>query len=239
MAYFDDLQDALSGPRIERYRSKNGTNLETAINYFWNISLCEALYPCLNALEITLRNAIHIAATAAYKSEFWFDQPGVLLQRQPDQIQGARRKVRDRNKQVTAGRIIAELHFGFWTTLLSDPYHSSFWMPQKARVLRNAFPYMTNANRTRGNIHRRYDLQRYLRNRVFHFEPVWDGIEVPIQQTTTVLNVRDMHNNAIEAIGWISPTTRDSVLTIDHFDDTFRHGKARIEAALQSRFEIP
>lgn len=98
---------------------------------------------------------------------------------------------------------------------------------------------MTNANRLRSNIHRRYDTQRYLRNRVFHFEPVWDGVEVPIQQTTTVINVRQMHNEAIEAIGWISPTTRDSVLTIDHFDDTSHKGKARIESALQHRFHLP
>ncbi len=42
----------------------------------------------------------------------------------------------------------------------------------------------------------------------------------------------------IEAIGWISPTTRDSILLIDHFDDTFRYGKARIEADLRLRFKL-
>lgn len=239
MSFFDDLARAVSHPRIERYRPQNGQDFETAVYYFWNISLSEALYPCLNALEVTLRNSIHEAATAAYKSEFWFDQPGVLLQRQPDQVRAARTKVRDRKKSPTAGRIIAELHFGFWTTLLSDPYHNSLWMPRKARLLKDAFPNMTNARRVRSDIHRRYDMQRYLRNRVFHFEPVWDGVEVPIQQTTNILSVRDLHNEALEAIGWISPTTRDSVLTIDHFDDTFYDGKARIETALQRRFGTP
>lgn len=43
----------------------------------------------------------------------------------------------------------------------------------------------------------------------------------------------------IEAIGWISPTTRDSVLAIDHFDDTYHNGKARIDAALRLRFHLP
>jgi hypothetical protein len=236
--FFENLERAVSNPRIERYRPQNGSDLEVAVNYFWNISLCEALYPCLNALEITLRNSIHVAATAAYSSEFWFDTGGVLILKQPGQVQAARKKVRDRKRSPTAGRIIAELHFGFWTTLLSDPYHSSFWMSGKARMLKEAFPNMINANRVRSDIHRRYDTQRYLRNRVFHFEPIWDGVEVPLQQVTTILNVRDMHDEAVEAIGWISPTTRDGVLAIDHFDDTYHNGKARIEAALRQRFNL-
>lgn len=95
---------------------------------------------------------------------------------------------------------------------------------------------MTNATRARGDIHRRYDTLRYLRNRVFHFEPVWDGVQVPIKQTTTILNVRDLHAEAIAAIGWISPTTRDSILILDHFDDTYHNRRARIEAELRRRF---
>lgn len=238
MTYFDDVKGAISDPRLERYRPKDGTDQETVVNYFWNISLCEALYPSLNALEITLRNAIHQAATNSYGTEFWFDQPEVLKQRQPGQVQAARYRLTERGRPHTAGRIIAELSFGFWTTLMSDPYHSPFWMPGKARLLKDAFPHMTNARRIRGDVHRRYDTQRYLRNRVFHFEPVWDGVDVPIQQTTVTLNVVDMHDDAIEAIGWISPTTRDSILLIDHFDDTFRHGKARLEADLRQRFNL-
>lgn len=238
MPFFADLERAVSHSRLERYRLQNGTDLEAAINYFRNISLCEALYPCLNALEIMLRNSIHLAATAAHNSEFWFDQPGVLNQRQPSQIQAARNRLSSRKRPHISGRIIAELSFGFWTTLLSDPYHSSFWMPRRARLLKAAFPNMTNASRVRGDIHRHYDTQRYLRNRVFYFEPVWDGVPVQAQQTTTILNVRDMHAGAIEAIGWISPTTRDSVLLIDHFDDSYHNGKARIEADLRQRFDL-
>lgn len=236
MTYFDDFRHAVSDPRIERYRSPNGTDRETVANYLWNISLCEALYPSLNALEITLRNAIHRAATDSYGAEYWFDQPGVLQQRQPRQVQAAKHRLSERGRPDSAGRIIAELSFGCWTTLLSDPYHSSFWMPGRARLLKDAFPHMTNAKRIRGDIHRRCDTQRYLRNRVFHFEPIWDGVDVPAQQTT--ISVMDMHNDAIEAIGWISPATRDSILLIDRFDDTFRHGKARIEAGPRHRFDL-
>lgn len=238
MPFFAGLERAISHPRIEGYRPPNGSDFDAAVNYFWNIALCESLYPSLNALEITLRNSVHRAATNVYQNAYWFNQAGVLNRGQPDQVRKALKRLSDRGRSHTDGRIIAELGFGFWTTLLSDPYHSSFWMPQRAKLLKAAFPHMTNATRVRGDIHRRYDTQRYLRNRVFHFEPVWNGVPVQIQQTTTILNVRDMHGEAIEAIGWISPTTRDSVLLIDHFDDTYSNGKARIDADLRQRFNL-
>ncbi len=238
MPLFDELELAVSHPRMERYRPQNGSDFATVANYFWNMALCEALYPSLNVLEITLRNGVHQAASRVHNSEFWFDQPGVLTFQQPGQIRDARRRLTGRGRPLTAGRIIAELSFGFWTTLLSDPYHSSFWMPRRARMLKDTFPHMTNAIRIRGDIHRRYDILRYLRNRVFHFEPIWDGVPVPFQQAVSMHHVADLHNEVIETIGWISPTMRESVRILDHFDDTYHTSKARIEAELRRKFGL-
>ncbi len=236
--YVAELEQAVSSPRLAGYRSPSGSDLDMAVTYFWNIALCESLYPALDALEITLRNSIHRAATQIHGTEFWFDQPGILTMRQPYQVRDARGRLTQRGRPHTAGRIVAELHFGFWTTLLSDPYHSPFWMPERAQMLKKAFPHMTNATRIRGDIHRRYDILRYLRNRVFHFEPVWNGVPVPLQQTVSIHNVEDMYADVLEAIGWISPAVRDSVMLLDHFDDTRYSGKAHIEKALRERFDL-
>lgn len=42
----------------------------------------------------------------------------------------------------------------------------------------------------------------------------------------------------IEAIGWINPAVRDSILILDHFDDTYNNGRARIETELHQRFGL-
>lgn len=220
-AFLADLEIAVSSERLERYRLEEKDGITTASNYLWNIALSEALYAPLSALEVTLRNTIHRSAADRFQTEFWFDLPGVLLFRQPDAVIRARRLLDRDKKPQTAGRIIAELNFGFWTTLLSDPYHASFWMPDKAKMLKAAFPHMTNAQRIRDDIFARYNSLRILRNRVFHFEPIWNRDDLPLQ-----------HEQMLEAIGWISPTVRDSLQAIDHFSDTFTNGHAAIVAAL-------
>lgn len=237
-AFIAELDRGISHPRLARYRPRDGSDLDMAVTYFWNIALCEALYPTLDALEITLRNGVHRAAERIHGTEYWFDQPGILQKRQPQQVRDARGRLTERGRPHTAGRIIAELHFGFWTTLLSDPYHSHFWMPGRASMLKESFPHMSNAQRIRGDIHRRYDTLRYLRNRVFHFEPVWDGVPIPFKQTVAISNVEDLYRDALEAIGWISPVLRDSVRLLDHFDDTYQNGRQHIEAELRQHFAL-
>jgi hypothetical protein len=95
------------------------------------MALSEALYPTLHGLEIALRNAVHAAATDIYGTSYWFNQHSAInpkstpASRQHHSINTARAKVTNRKVEVTPGRIIAELNFGFWTTMLSGPYEQS------------------------------------------------------------------------------------------------------------------
>lgn len=201
--------------------------MQMAVNYFWNIELSEALYPGLAALEVTLRSSVHEALTSRDGTEMWFRtqlEPGQLREYADAYLN----LVRDlKGQRPKSGQIVAQLTFGFWTTLLSQPYHQSLWTPHKSALLRAVFPYLPRIPNNRQFVHQRYNNLRLLRNRVMHHEPIlyrqnlfqeWEGM--------------------MESIGWISPTTRDSVLAIDHFDDSFHNCKARSEAALRQRFNL-
>jgi len=115
------LQAPISRVRLESYRSPGDTDLETIVNYLFNIELSEALYPSLHAVEVSLRNSIHSAASSHYRSEFWFDQAGVILPAQENKIREARNELEKFGKPQTAGRIIAALSFGFWVNLFNRP----------------------------------------------------------------------------------------------------------------------
>lgn len=119
-----DLQFPIARARLESYRPPNGTDEQMLSNYFWNIALCEALYPGLNMLEISLRNAIHSSLTTEFGTDLWFDIPNLLKRWQPGEIAEARNTIANRGNQVTADRIVAELKCGFWTTILSRDYHA-------------------------------------------------------------------------------------------------------------------
>ena len=196
-------------------------------NYFWNTALCEALYPTLDALEIALRNTIHSAATDVYTTEFWFDRPGVLLKTQPNAIRVARDALLRRSAPVTVGRIVAELHFSFWTYLLSSPYDRPLWQPTGYRLLREAFPHVPFRQRTRKAVHNRYDAIRRLRNRVFHYEPIWNRA-----------NLAQDHRDILEAITWISPTLGDTVQHFDRFPSVLADGRQALERRLTNHLAL-
>jgi hypothetical protein len=218
-----DLAHPISSERLGRYRrqSSETSEIEAIANYFWNINLSEALYPSLHALEISLRNSIHTAACSVYRSEFWFDTPELLIRWQPTEIQRAREHLARMNKPQNPGRIIAELRLGFWTTLLSGPYERRLWKPNGFEMLRLSFPYMPPRFRTRKRVYDRFNKLRQLRNRVFHFEPIFDSPTL----------VHD-HNAIVEAINWISPKLAEVVTVQDRFMDVHRLGWAQVRHQL-------
>ena len=220
-----DLQKALSEERLESYRSPQGTDLDMLVNYFWDIDLAEAIVPCLHAAELALRNSIHDAFTAKYETDMWFYIPGVLEPGQLGQLSRALSQLADRRAAPTPGRIVAELMSGFWVTILSDPYNQRVWQPQSFAMLRTVFPY--SGTLPRQAIQTRFNTIRKLRNRVFHFEPIFDRP-----------NLSQEHADIHEAIGWISPTLQRSILAVDNFPDIV-NGRAQVEMNLKTQLGIP
>lgn len=70
-----DIELHISSPRLHTYSQLAGTdNIEKLIGaYQWNKRVASALYPILQCLEISLRNAIHTAATRHFGTPDWYD----------------------------------------------------------------------------------------------------------------------------------------------------------------------
>ena len=62
------------------------------INYYWNICLCESLYPTLSAVEVALRNTIHAAISTQFK-DHWFDNQELVLKDEHEKVVNARKKL--------------------------------------------------------------------------------------------------------------------------------------------------
>lgn len=237
-AFVAGLELPVSTTRLESYRPPAGTDLEMLVNYLWNLELNEALFPSLHAAEISFRNSIHAAVSAHYGTEFWFDQPDVFLASQLKGIQRARRKLTDAKKQHTAGRIVAELTFGFWVSLFYDPYERQMsgqptnqlsWHDRNNRpaLLLAAFPYLTRRYRSRGQVEERYKQIRDLRNRAAHHEPIWARPYLKRE-----------HDLILNSIGWVSPEMRSAIAICNRFPDVHRNGRARVEAEVKGHLGI-
>ncbi len=71
-----ELAEFISEPRIKSYSvlTSNGSMAANLGAYLWNKQASAALYPLMQCLEITLRNAIHNAASNHFATPDWFDQ---------------------------------------------------------------------------------------------------------------------------------------------------------------------
>ena len=215
------LEQALSSERLAAYRQRleHDGNRNLFSHYAWNMALSESLYPALQTMEVTLRNSIHNAACHHFGRDNWYDNRAVI--RYPHDVAAldkAKAMLIRQHKALDPDRIIAELNFGFWTSLLDKRYEQVLW-PQ---LIKTVFPYMPRRMRTRKVLSQRFHKIRQLRNRIFHHEPVWYWQDLPQQ-----------HEDILEAISWIEPAVKDLVMTIDRFPPIYQYGLQEIEQQLE------
>lgn len=164
-----ELVSLLSPERIEPYLLASSGDLDRAMGlYERNQALSEALYIPLQNLEVGLRNRLHTLFCKHFGS-LWFR--GGLLRKayQIHSIEEACRKLESMRKPLLPGRVVAEMHFGFWTGFFDSAYDQPLWHQH----LREVFP---GAPQTQP-LHRKLFSERlqgirHLRNRIFHHEPI-------------------------------------------------------------------
>lgn len=208
-----DLDRLLSGARLEGYR-RDGADARTVTDrYLWNIALSEALYPSLHVLEITLRNSLDRAVADHLDDPEWLTRDGALAPRahllEPRAgvvVNEACNTLKKQGKSLEQGRIVAELSFGFWTSLLNRHYEPGLW----PRHLKGTFPGTPRAITTRSTFSRRFNAIRELRNRISHHEPIWYRATL----------ARD-HADIAEACGWLDPSSNLLLQHTDRFPSVF------------------
>lgn len=165
-----ELESIFSAARVGRYKARcHGNERFAMAAYHLNLLLSEALTPFLSTFEIALRNAVHRQLCQHHRRDDWWEcwRDDLQFQQQLKYISQARRKLTIRNEVPTPDKIVAELTFGFWSTLFNAEFHASLW-PR----IRKAFPHCPKARRKRATISGIVNRIRHLRNRTFHHEPL-------------------------------------------------------------------
>lgn len=211
--FIERLEFSLSTTRLHSYGTAED-DAETKLHrYFWNIELSQAFYPLLHAFEVSLRNAIHQTVTTAKGTDRWFEIDGFLGEQQTAKVAEIVESLHIQNKEATADRIVSRLMFGFWTSLLNRPYEESLWHTGTPIALVKVFPHFPKHKRTRKAVYGRVQLANTIRNRIFHFEPIWNRP-----------NLMEEYGHIIEALGWISPDMAQMVRFYDRFNIIYSQG---------------
>jgi hypothetical protein len=186
------IEKVISSERLQPYLRHHNNNFEKAIEHYKaNIEISEAFYPLISILEVGLRNNIDYQLRRRFKNRNWFDDSNfikIVSSYQIDSISEARKNILREKKSITPGKIVAELSFGFWTSLFDTRFEMTLW-----KYLRLAFSNCPKPIRKRKTMSSKFNGIRKLRNRIFHHEPIsWN---------TKVLN--NYRKEMIEGIDWL------------------------------------
>lgn len=201
------LERSISSERLVPYQELAEGNLAYAIAlYEWNTKVSGSLYGILQGFEVCLRNAIHEQLTSAVGRPDWYDAIGLEME-ELRRVQDAKTRVLQAGKDITPGRVVAELMMGFWTALCGTAYAQRLWDKHLYRAFREI-------RLSRKDVAKRLKKIRYIRNRVAHHESIIGKIG----------NERDLRRDVaeiIEATGWICLTTAKWIANTSSFDDLY------------------
>ncbi len=176
---YNNISKYISAARLDKYEIVCKGNKKHALKlYQTNIRLSQAFYPLLSLLEVVLRNSINEEITNHFTDPKWLitQQTGFMVDKSLTYIdkrtrlpksnhyllKSVQKSISDISSAVTQGKIIANLTFGFWTSLFDSP-HFSILVGVPARIFTKTPPatkrqmIFDKLNRIRG-----------FRNRVYH-----------------------------------------------------------------------
>jgi hypothetical protein len=169
-----NLESALSADRFATYVAAAGGDRSRAVAlYEWNAAVSAAFYFPLQAVEVALRNACGRELSALFGAT-WPHQPQFLAvdRRLSQAIAEAEQRLHSLGAPADAPHLLAELSFGFWTSLFGHHFDRVLWVPG----LHRAFPRfrrVTGKPISRPIVAQRFHYLRKLRNRIAHHEPIF------------------------------------------------------------------
>jgi hypothetical protein len=175
---YTELEQIISKKRLSTYN--NDLSL-----YIFNAKLSENFFLLLQNLEVGLRNSIFSAFKLNYPNDdFFYLHENNLKNRYLSKKEfhsrecwkmlcAVKHNLSKQNIEITNDKIISELNFGFWTKILTDKHYSNMWRT----IFRNVFPnkeIYENIDKLKINIAKDFNELRNFRNRVFHYEPIFN-----------------------------------------------------------------
>jgi hypothetical protein len=227
MTEWDALCAIFSQSRLQTYLKAANQDREEALNlYKLNLKLSEALYPSLCLFEITLRNRISSVLVKHY-GDNWFDgdqgrwldgksisfSPKEEYNSELEAINILKSKFQKKNKEINSDNLTANLSFGFWTGMLNRCYEKPLWQQHIIEVFPDVHPSNYNLKRNISQIRDNLVRIRNLRNRVFHYEPLFGT------RNQYFANLLADYASAKKLIGWLNHDALKLLESEDRFKE--------------------
>ncbi|WP_457802787.1 hypothetical protein [Vibrio cholerae] len=220
---YTTLTNVLPHQRLSMYEKvfKTTTPVELHGAYIWSVKVAASIHPLLSALEVALRNSIHISATNAICPD-WYDKINTKIRKSwkvgkrdqgninwhKSQIADVKKKLARKTQTPPKGLtmhdlLVAKMDFGFWDNLLRECFSingdkKALW-PQCIPMV---FPYLPKGQ-TNATIQVEISALRELRNDIAHNSPIWKHKTVTDTQSA-IAHINQQIDKILEIISWLS-----------------------------------
>lgn len=187
------LQSMLSRPRILTYETAAGHVPTRAVDlYMWNAEVASALMVPMHFAEVATRNAVADALEHVYGPRWPWDTTFERSLPDPSRGFNARRElIAARHRQVTAGKVVAELKFVFWQKMFTQRFDGRLWDSHLLALFPNS--NVSGVGSLRARIYSDLEVIRGLRNRMAHHEPILHrNLEHDLAQIVDLLELRSV-----------------------------------------------
>lgn len=242
---FQTAQKLLSVPRLAPYLQASSGNQQKALAlYLDNLRLAQSFYTPLSLLEVALRNSLHEVLERHFNSANWLlaEQKGFMIDKRLINRDYRTGKISVNDKVLkmvlAASRefeehwqypppsgnvLIAELHFGFWTTLFGKTYYGIL---QKSPL--RAFPKRPLGTE-RELLYNKLKEVRLFRNRVYHYEPLC--FQKNSNNILSFSQLHSAHTIIAELLGWLDPSLPEWLAETDRVPETLKKLHKKYSAA--------
>jgi len=189
-----ELPHVISAPRFATYLRAMGNDTEDALKlYQWNLEVSAGFIVPLQMWEVAARNGVAAALEIVHGPNWPWSSGFILSLPHPRRRYSPAADLQAVSRRMpTAGKVVAELKFAFWESMLTARHDRALWRPH----FRVAFPHADNTT----PIHQARDRARSalrdvrkLRNRIAHHEPIFTR------------NIADEYAKMHDIVSWRSP----------------------------------
>lgn len=168
----DDVEQviAITGEeRLTSYLNRTQSRREAIKLYALNARLSKHIHELIGGFEVALRNAVSASISAHHKRDDWYRTRKFVMLLAParrENLRDVRKRLAAERREERTGRIVAGLTFHFWVAMHENKYRDTVWTPHLHRL----WPRGENIKQ----IHKDLLKIRDLRNRIAHFEPIFE-----------------------------------------------------------------
>ncbi len=206
--------------RVSRYqKAANGDKKKAMAMYYANARLAQAFQPLISVFEVVLRNQLHYALAHHFNDVLWLVNQKAGFMSAPSlthvvkktgkvkvndflkkEVERSEKTLLQKHRNVTAGRVIAELNFGFWNSLY-ETHHYALLKGVPGTIFRSL-----PSGVGRKEINHQVQQIRDFRNRISHNEPLCFK-----DKAFDLTYVNEMYVMISDFLTWIDPQILNSL----------------------------